>query len=75
MCRLDSLVNYIIKDTLATSLRYTPGYVNTCIVYYIFIVDRTNYISHIVYNLLHVMLDDNVIIRWTSYCYVLHVCI
>ena len=32
------------------------------------------YIIHIVYNLLHVMLDDNCIIIWTSDCYVLLVC-
>ena len=31
---------------------------NYGVVYYISIVDRTNYIIHIVYNLLHVMLDD-----------------
>ena len=52
MCRLDSSVNYIIH----------PGYVNTGVVYYILIVDRTNYTIHIVYNLLHVMLDDNVLL-------------
>ena len=33
------------------------------------------YIFHIVYNLLHVMLDDDFIIIWTSDCYVLLVCI
>ena len=34
------------------------------------------YIIHFVYNLiLHVMLDDNFIIIWTSDCYVLLVCI
>ena len=36
-----------------------PGYVNTGVVYYLFIVDRTNYTIHIVYNLMHVLLDDN----------------
>ena len=36
-----------------------PGYVNTGVIYYILIVVRTNYTIHIVYNLLHVMLDDN----------------
>ena len=39
-----------------------PGYVNTGVVYYILIVDRTNYTIHIVYNLLHVMLDDNLLL-------------
>ena len=60
---------------LATSLCLHPGYVNTGVVYYILIVDRTNYIFHIVYNFLHTMLDDNSIIIWTSDCYVLLVCI
>ena len=32
------------------------------VVYYILIVDRTNYTTHIVYNLLHVMLDDNLLL-------------
>ena len=62
MCRLDSSVNYIIQGILATSLRYNPGYVNTGVVYYILIVDRTNYSIHIVYNLLHVMFDDNLLL-------------
>ena len=65
MCRLDSSVNYIIQGILATSLRYTsrnPGYVNTGVVYYILIVDRTTYTIHIVYNLLHVMLNDNLLL-------------
>ena len=39
-----------------------PGYVNTGVVYYIIIVDRTNYTIHTVYNLLHVMLDDNLLL-------------
>ena len=39
-----------------------PGYVNTGVVYYILIVDRTKYTIHIVYNLLHVMLDVNVLL-------------
>ena len=39
-----------------------PGYVNTGVVYYILIVDRTNYTIHTVYNLLHVMLDDNLLL-------------
>ncbi len=51
-----------------------PGYVNTGVVYYILIVDRTNYTIHIVYNLLHVMLDESIII-WTSDSYGLLVCI
>ena len=72
MCRLFSSVNYIIKDILATRLGIHPGYANTGVVYYILIVDITNYTIHIVYN---VMLDDNLIITWTSDCYVLLVCI
>ena len=77
MCRLDSYVSYIIRHIglPATSLGIHPGYVNNGVVYFILIVDRTNYMFHIVYNLLHVMLDDNCIIIWTSYCYVLLVCI
>ena len=42
-----------------------PGYVNTGVVStvsYILIVDRTIYTIHIVYNLLHVMLDDNLLL-------------
>ena len=39
-----------------------PGYVNSGVVYYILIVDRTNYTIHIVYNLLHVFLDDNILL-------------
>ena len=38
-----------------------PGYVNTGVVYYILIVDITNYTIHIVYDLLHVMLNDNLL--------------
>ena len=55
---------------LGTSLRYTSRIRNTGVVYFILIVDRTEYICHIVYNLLHVMLDVNFIIIWTSDCYV-----
>ena len=64
MCRLDSSVNYIIKGIPATSLHpgIHPGYVNTGVFYYILIVDRTNYTIHLVYNLLHVMLDDNLLL-------------
>ena len=41
MCRLDSSVNYIIKNILATSLRYTSRiYVNTGVVYFILIRRR-----------------------------------
>ena len=54
MYRLDRSVNFIIKGILATSLRYTSR-----IRVYILIVDRTNYIIHIVYTLLRAMLDDN----------------
>ena len=61
MCRLDSSVNYIIQGILATSGIHT-GYVNTGVVYYMLIVDRTNYTVHIVYNLLHVMLDDHLLL-------------
>ena len=81
MCRLDSYVNYIIMGILATGLRYTSRirkhYYLPSVVYYLLIVDRTNYIIHIAYNLLHVNLDDNFIIIciWTSDCYVLLVCI
>ena len=39
-----------------------PGYVNTGVVYYILIVDRTNYTNLIVYNLLQVLLDDNLLL-------------
>ena len=39
-----------------------PGYVNTGVVYYILIVDRTNFTIHILYNSLHVMLDDNLLL-------------
>ena len=53
MCRLDSF-NCIIKDIYPG---IHPGYVNTGVVYYILIVDRSIYVAHIVYNL-HVMLDD-----------------
>ena len=49
MCRLDSSVNYIIQGILATSLRYTSR-IYTGVVYYILIVDRTNYTIHIVCN-------------------------
>ena len=60
MCRLDSSVNYIIHGILAIPVcGIHPGYVNTGVVYYILIVDRTNYTIHIVYNLRHVILDDN----------------
>ena len=63
MCRLDSSVNYIIQGILATSLRYTSRIrINTGEVYFILIVDRTNYTIHIVYNLLHIMLDDNLLL-------------
>ena len=34
----------------------------TGVVYYILIVDRTTYTIHIVYNLLHVMLNDNLLL-------------
>ena len=61
MCRLDSSVNYIIQGNQLPVCGIHPGYVNTGVVYYILIVDRTNYTIHIVYNLLHVMLDDNYI--------------
>ena len=58
MCRLDSSVNCIIKGILAIPVcGIHPGYVNTGVVYYILIVDRSIYVFHIVYNL-HVMLDD-----------------
>ena len=77
MCRHDSSVKYIIKGILATSLQYTSRIrKHWCsLLEKLLIVDRTNYIIHIVYNLLHVMLDDNFIIIWTSDCYVLLVCI
>ena len=39
-----------------------PGYANTGVVYYIVLVDRTNYTIHVVYNLLHVMLGDNLLV-------------
>ena len=58
MCRLDSSVNYIIQGILATSLRYTSRIRK----HYILIVDRTTYTIHIVYNLLHVMLNDNLLL-------------
>ena len=65
MCRLDSSVNYIIQGILATSLRYTSRIRKhwcSLLYIYILIVDRTNYTIHIVYNLLNVMLDDNVLL-------------
>ena len=78
MCRHDSSVNCIIKGILATSLRYTSRIrINTGVVYYILIVDRSIYVFHIVYNL-HVMLMISFFINkyiWTSDCYVLLVCI
>ena len=62
MCRLDSSVNYIIQGILATSLRYTSRIrKHWCSLLYN-IVDRTNYTIHIVYNVLHVMLDDNLLL-------------
>ena len=54
MCRLDSSVNCIIKGT-SYQFAIHPGYVNTGVVYYILIVDRSIYVFHTVYNL-HVML-------------------
>ena len=39
----------------------------TCIMFYILIVDRTNYIFHIVYNFLHVMLDDSLYYLYGSH--------
>ena len=51
MSRLESYVNYIIKDILAHQFAVLyPGFVNPGAVYCILIVDRTNYIIHIVYN-------------------------
>ena len=74
MCRLDSSVNYVI---LATSLQNTSRIrKHWCsLLDTLLIVDRTNYIILIVYNLLHVTLDDNFIIKSASDCYVLLVCI
>ena len=61
MCRPDSSVIYIIKGILATSLRYISTIrKHWCSL--ILIVDRTNYTIHIVYNLLHVMLDDKLLL-------------
>ena len=42
--------------------KYHNDLINTGAVYYILIVDRTNDTIHIVYNLLHVMLDDNLLL-------------
>ncbi len=36
--------------------------VQACQFYYVLIVERTHYTIHIVYNLLHVMLDGNLIL-------------
>ena len=59
---LTVLLIIIIQGILATSLGYTSRILNTGVVYYILIVDRTNYTIHIMYNLLHVMLDDNLLL-------------
>ena len=75
MCRLDNCVNYSIKGIPATCLRYTYRiHKHWCsLLYYINSWHNTLYYSYCVQ--LHVMLDDNFIIIWTPYCYVLLVCI